>query len=65
LFRLILDNHPQVTCPGEFDFIFDLMFDEGRYPDRDQFVRWLATHRIFLDHHLNINADLYYPELVK
>jgi Sulfotransferase family len=41
------------------------MPDDGGYPDVRRFVRRLTTDRIFLDHHLDIDPDLEYAELVR
>jgi hypothetical protein len=65
LFRLILDSHPKVVNPGEFDFLFDLVSDDGELPDVNKYTEWLSTHRIFLSHHLTIDPDHGYYDLVR
>jgi len=65
LFRLILDSHPRVVSPGEFDFLFDLVGDDAKPPDVCKYAEWLSSHRIFLSHRLTIDPTLGYCDLVK
>ena len=65
LFRLMLDRHPEVVDPGEFDFLFDLVSDDGGLPDVHKYTEWLSTHRIFLSHHVDIDSNLGFFDLVK
>jgi Sulfotransferase family len=65
LFRLILDSHPSVVNPGEFDFLFDLVSDDAKFPDLNKYAEWLSTNRIFLSHQLTIDPNLGYCDLVR
>jgi hypothetical protein len=65
LFRLIVDSHPQIVNPGEFDFLFDLVGDDGKVPNVDEYIDWLSTHRIFLSHRLAIDSTHSYHDLVR
>jgi hypothetical protein len=65
LFQLMLDSHPRIVDPGEFDFLFELVSDDAELPDADEYAEWLSTHRIFLSHHLKIDPRLGYSDLVK
>jgi hypothetical protein len=65
LFRLILDSHPRVVNPGEFDFLFDLVSDDVKVPDMTKYTEWLSTHRIFLSHRLTIDPNRGYYDLVR
>jgi len=62
--RLMLNSHPGITNPGECDFLFDVVDDEGRYPSIDAYHHFLSTNRIFLAKHLNVDPGLPYPVLV-
>jgi hypothetical protein len=65
LFRLILDSHPRIVNPGEFDFLFDLVSDDAKLPDVTKYTEWLSTHRIFLSHRLIIDPNHGYYDLVR
>lgn len=52
LLALMLDRHPAFRNPGEFDFLFDPIGDEGDAASAERIsaewhVRWLRTNRIF------------------
>lgn len=57
LLRLMLDAHPQISNPGECDFLFDQVSDQGRHPDKFAYHEWLLTNRIFLAHGLIQNKS--------
>ena len=62
--RLMLDSHPKMTNPGECDFFFDLVSDDGKYPEINKYHEWLSSNRIFLAKNLNIDKKLEYNELM-
>lgn len=63
--RLMLDSHPQITNPGEFDFLFDMVGDRGEFPEVQAYVDWLSANRIFQAKHLTVDANLPYGELMQ
>lgn len=65
LLRLMLDSHPDISNPGECDFMFDQVSDRGELPDVASYERWLSTNRIYLAHGLSLDANLSYPALMK
>ncbi|MDO8302365.1 MAG: sulfotransferase [Sedimentisphaerales bacterium] len=58
LLRLILDSHPAISNPGECDFLFDMLGDDGSFPDMANYVKSLSTNRIFLAKKLRIDERL-------
>ena len=64
LLHLMLDSHPAISNPGEFDFMFDQVTDEGKVPVMDDYLKWLASDRIFLAKGLLIDRRLSYEELL-
>ncbi|MCX4188428.1 sulfotransferase family protein [Methylophaga sp. OBS4] len=54
LLHLMLNKHPRLSNPGEFDFLFDMIGEDGSYPDVDTYINWLHTHRIFIAKLLSI-----------
>lgn len=56
--RLMLDHHPMIDNPGEFDFMFDLISDDGIFPDAQIYHNWLALNRIYQAKNLNIDISL-------
>jgi hypothetical protein len=60
----MLDHHPELCLPGEFELAVDLVSDSGRFPRLDVYREWLALDRHFLGHRLEIDPSLDYPGLV-
>ncbi len=60
---LLLDHHPELCFPGEFDFTIKFM-PEGKAPDLEAYYESLKTDRIFLFHKLEIDKELSFEELV-
>ena len=65
LMHLMLDHHPSIKNPGEFDFLFDQLGYDGDFPSLDTYYQWLAMHRIFLSKNLTIDKSLAYDGLIK
>ena len=65
LLRLMLDSHPDISNPGECDFLFDMLGDDGSFPDTESYIRWLSTNRIFLAKKLKIDEKLSCEALIK
>jgi len=64
LTHLMLDHHPCLKNPGEFDFLFDLVTDNGIFPEIRVYHEWLSTHRIFQSKNLEIDKSLPYVDLI-
>jgi len=60
----MLDSHPDISNPGEFDFLIDLLGSNGQAPDPQRYRRWLATHRGFQAMGLAVDPALGYAELM-
>lgn len=60
--HLMLDQHPTIDNPGEFDFLFDLVSDDGQFPDMTIYLEWLSSHRIYKSKNLKGDDALSYPE---
>lgn len=65
LLRLMLNSHADLAIPFEFDFAVDSIADGGDFPDVDDYLEYLSSHRIFLATGLKSNRNLPYPELVQ
>ena len=65
LLHLMLGSHPEITNPGECDFIFDLVDDAGNYPDMKEYRNWLSLNRIFNAKQLKTDETLSYPDLMQ
>ena len=65
LLGLMLDHHPDVTFPGEFEFALDLMPSADAFPALPAYYDWLATNRHYRWHRPAIDPTLTYPELVR
>ena len=64
LLHLMLNSHPNIKNPGEFDFLFDMISENGDFPDIHSYHNFLETHRIFNSTSLIINKQLSYKELI-
>ena len=65
MFRLMLDAHPQLSNPGEFDFLIERVAGNGQLPDVRQYRRWLSTNRTFQGTGLKVDPSLNYVELIQ
>jgi hypothetical protein len=65
LLAVMLDHHPEIAFPGEFEFSVDLLEAGGELPNMESFHAWLRVNRHFLWHGLEIDPSLDYPELVR
>lgn len=63
--RLMLDAHPEIWNPGECDFLFDKIGDNGALPSSSAYAEWLASNRIFLGKGLKIDNELSSRELIR
>ncbi|MCR4303418.1 MAG: sulfotransferase [Gallionella sp.] len=64
LLRLMLDSHPNIVNPGECDFLFDQVSDDGTPPDVDRYREWLKFDRIFLGKKLDVDPTMNYAGLM-
>jgi hypothetical protein len=64
LLRLMLDQHPRIKNPGEFDFMFDLVKDDGSFPETQNYHQFLKTNRIFQSKNLVIDFTLNSRKLI-
>lgn len=63
--RLMLDSHPQISNPGECDFLFDRVSDRGEFPDVMAYASWLSANRIFRAKGVAVDTGLPYGELMQ
>ncbi len=49
LFRLMLDSHVELTCCEEFQFLVDLVGDDGSTPNLPEYANYLKTRRVWVD----------------
>lgn len=59
LLHLMLNHHPELKNPGEFDFFFDMVSDDYQSPELLNYENWLLNHRIFL------SKNLFFPREAK
>ncbi|MBE8232878.1 MAG: sulfotransferase [Endozoicomonadaceae bacterium] len=65
LIHVMLDQHPRIDNPGEFDFLFDRVSDDGMFPELGVYLEWLSSHRIYQSKNLEADSSLSYPELMQ
>ena len=62
----MLDGHPGIRNPGEFDFFFDYLGDDGTEPSVEQFQNALSKNRIFHARGMQMeDADSYEEMLIR
>ena len=66
LTHLMLDAHPELENPGEFDFLFDVLIGkEGREPSAESFAMKLRRDRIFNSKNISIDPSCHsYSDLL-
>lgn len=57
LTHLMLNSHPELHNPGEFDFLFDPLFDSEDEPSIEDFISSLHRSRIFKSKDLTIDPS--------
>lgn len=65
LLHLMLNHHPNIKNPGEFDFMFDMVKDDGGFPSPHNYYEFLDKNRIFKSKNLTIDASLSFPKLIE
>ena len=58
LLHLVLDAHPDISNPGEFDFLFDGLTDLDEEPCVERYIDFLKKNRIFQSKNLAINPSV-------
>jgi hypothetical protein len=58
LLHLVLDAHPEIANPGEFDFLFDGLTDLNEEPCVEKYTDFLNKNRIFQSKKLDINPSV-------
>lgn len=64
LLHLMMDSHTNMANPGECDFLFDRVADDGTLPNIEFFHEWLETNRYFLAMNLTIDFSMGYTDLI-
>ena len=65
VFHLMLNSHPNIINPGEYDFLFDRVTENGAFPNTSDYIEYLLSDRIFNSTSLNIDDSLGYSDLIK
>jgi hypothetical protein len=65
LLRIMLNCHPELSNPGEMDFLFDPPRSGNGAVDREAFAHSLNFNRVFRSTGLKIDQDLSYPDLIR
>lgn len=63
VFRLMLDNHPEMSVCPEFEYTVDQLSDGEGWPDMDAYRGWLANNFPFMEVGLEVDPSLSYMEL--
>jgi hypothetical protein len=62
---LMLNHHPNINCPGECDFLFEEISDDGRLPSPLAYALALKNNRIYEAKGLILDTALTYPEIMR
>ncbi len=60
----MLEHHPEVALPGEFELAVDFLGPACEEPELAAYHTWLETNRHFRGHRLEIDPKLAYRDLV-
>ena len=63
MLRLMLDHHPDMSFPHEYDFAVQLIGDDGRFPVLDRYHAFLATNGVFRRSGFSVDPDLDFFQL--
>lgn len=56
--HLMLNAHPEISNPGEFDFFFDLHSEKQKEPEIGELVDYLSEDRIFISKNLLLDTAI-------
>jgi hypothetical protein len=62
--RLMLDSHPNITNPGECDFLFDRIADDGSLPEVGGYLEWFRLDRSYDAYKLDVDPAMDYKGLI-
>ncbi len=65
MLRLMIDAHPQITFPGEFEFVTPMITDKGDFPPLQDYHDFLRKHRGFKMNDFSIDSNLNFVELCR
>ena len=65
MLRLMLDHHPAIANPGEFDFLFDHVQDNGTKPGSSDYATALRLNRVYQNKRLALDTTLSYSEIMQ
>jgi hypothetical protein len=60
----MLDRNPKLAWCSEFEYAVDRIWEDGNWPQLDNYYAWLETNRIFQSSGFSIDPSLSYPQLV-
>jgi hypothetical protein len=63
LLKLMLDHHPAISCPHQFEFAVEHVGDDGAWPDLPAYWRILERDGVFQRSRFTIDRRLDYPSL--
>lgn len=64
MLHLMLDSHPEIANPGECDFLFDQVTEDGLMPDVQSYQKYLEINRYFLAMNLKNEEVASFPDLI-
>jgi Sulfotransferase family len=64
LLRLMLEHHPAISAPGEFDFLTEIMTDRSSQPTGAEYLQSISSHRGFLSQSFDCDPTGTYASLV-
>ncbi len=65
MLKLMLDHHPQIANPGECDFLFDHVADDGELPATADYESALRLDRIYQAKGLQLDNSLPYQDVME
>jgi hypothetical protein len=65
LLRLMLNGHSTISWLNEFEYSVDRVIEPDCWPDMENYIEYLSTHRIFQATEFVIDETLDYLELIK
>lgn len=65
LLRLMLDHHPDISVPGEYDFLTEIMADRMVHPTGSEYLQHVGLHRGFLAQSFDVDSRDSYEALVR
>jgi hypothetical protein len=60
--RLMINHHPKIAFPNEFEIVTPVISDNGHFPSKEKYHEWLLQQRTFRNSYLKFDKNLEFTD---